>query len=246
MSRLRRVHHPAPLETGGELDLGREESRHLTRVLRLQIGAEVGVFDGRGREWNATITAIEPERVRLRLRDEREDPVESPLPVTLFQAVSRSDRLEYVIQKGTEIGVAEFHLLFAERSEGGQPTPPRIERWARIAREACKQSGRRRIPGIAGPSDSPAPVPDEVAAWVLDPGPEAVPLTELLDGHRPAALWLAVGPEGGFTVPEIERFLAAGWTRARLGPRVLRTETAGIVAGSLALGRWGDLGGALR
>ena len=244
--RLRRVYQPDPPDTGEELDLDREESHHLTRVLRLQVGAEVGVFDGRGREWTATLTVVEPGHIRLKLLAERQDPVESPLPVTLFQALGRSDRLEYVIQKGTEIGVAGFHLLRAERSEGDRRNARRIERWARIAREACKQSGRRRVPEIAGPSDLPGTVPDGVTAWVLDPGPGAEPLMVLLDGPRPGALWLAVGPEGGFTLQEIEGLRASGWTAAGLGPRVLRTETAGIVAASLALDRWADLGAAPR
>jgi 16S rRNA (uracil1498-N3)-methyltransferase len=246
LSRARRVWHPGCAEHT-DLTLDREESDHLRRVLRCREGDPVGVFDGRGGEWHAEVVAVGKEGVRLLRGDPVPGEVESPLRLSLFQALCRHERMEWLVQKATEVGVAAIHPVRTARSEAAAPTPGRLERWRRIARESCKQSGRRRIPGVE-PRDGLPPAGDAPGpAILLDAGPGAAPLATVLPAEtsRPAALWLAVGPEGGFDADERARLVDAGWIAASLGPRTLRTETAGVIAASIVLHRLGDLGAAV-
>jgi 16S rRNA (uracil1498-N3)-methyltransferase len=169
------------------------------------------------------------------------DPVEPGLRLHLYQALCRQDRFEWVIQKGTEIGMTAIHPLAAERADGRPPDAKRLARWRRIAIEACKQSGRRLCPEILPVDRVPAPGPG-VTALVLDPGSSELPLGRALPGPAPEELWVAVGPEGGFSDVELERMVGLGWRPAGLGPRILRTETAGLVACAIALHHLADLG----
>lgn len=241
-TRSRRVYHPDLPGTGSVL-LSDEESHHIGRVLRLRDGDAVSVFDGRGREWEGTLEGWEGKRARVKLGAEATDTVEAPLPVRLFQGVCRPERMELLIQKGTEIGLASIHPIVTARSEGPDPSPARMERWRRMALEACKQSGRRTIPVIHEPADFPPDaLPAGACAIALHPFDPSRPIGDLLDGPPPTEVWIAIGPEGGFEPTEIETLATAGWRIANMGPRILRTETAGLVAASLVLLRWGDLG----
>jgi len=158
----------------------------------------------------------------------------------LFQALARPEKIEWVLQKGTEVGVAEFRLVASERVEAPPPSLGRLDRYARIVMEACKQSGRRRLPPLSlGALPTP---PEGVVAIVLSPDRGVDPLGTVLAGTKPEDVWLAVGPEGGFSPAELDTLIGAGWRPASLGPRVLRTETAGVVAAAIVLHTWGDLG----
>jgi 16S rRNA (uracil1498-N3)-methyltransferase len=238
-----RVHHPAlPVEPDATIQLSPVESHHVHRVLRLRTGDGLWVFDGDGRERPGVIEGGGPAGVTVRLQEEIERRVEAPIEITLFQALCRPDRMEWVIQKATEIGVGAVHPFPSERAEGRAPTPGRLERWRRIAIEACKQSGRCRIPGIEPGDELPVP-PSGRTAVLLDGGEHALPLGELLTAvPRNAEVWIAVGPESGFSADEVDRAVQNGWQTGHLGPRILRTETAGLVAASIVLHRWGDLG----
>jgi len=242
-TRARRAYDAGAATAAGSVLLGDEESHHLGRVLRLREGDAVSVFDGKGREWDGTLDGWEGKRARVSLGAELTDPVESPLTVRLFQGLCRPERMELVIQKCTEIGVASIHPNVTARSEASDPSPAKMERWRRMALEACKQSGRRMIPTIHEPAGFPpdAPAPGTCAIALH---PENAPRTigEILAGAPPAEVWLGIGPEGGFAPDEIEALATAGWLVASMGPRILRTETAGLVAASLVLQRWGDLG----
>jgi 16S rRNA (uracil1498-N3)-methyltransferase len=178
--------------------------------------------------------------VGVELRFRLEDTVESPLSVRIFQGLCRPDRLEWVIQKGTELGVAAIYPLECERGERPPQGPPRADRWRRIALEACKQSGRRVLPDVS-PAET-LPAAEDRCALLLDPGPDAVPLRTALPAGSPAGVDLAVGPEGGFTDAERDLACGNGWIPVSLGPRVLRTETAGLVAAAIVLHCLGDLG----
>jgi 16S rRNA (uracil1498-N3)-methyltransferase len=242
MERQWRVHHPAlPVEPDATIELSPAESHHVHRVLRLRTGDGLWVFDGRGRERPGVIEGGGAGGVRVRLEEEVERQVEAPLEITLFQALCRPDRMEWVIQKATEIGVATVHPFPTERAEGRAPTAGRLERWRRIAIEACKQSGRCRIPGVEPLEGLPDPPPGRTAI-LLDGGPRAGALGEVLSRSKLGGVWIAVGPESGFTADEVAHATEKGWQSARLGPRTLRTETAGLVAASIVLHRWGDLG----
>jgi len=238
--RIRRVFVPATPRPADRIGLDPDEAHHVARVLRLKTGDAVAVFDGRGGEWDATIGEVTKERVSVVVGAERAGEVEPRLTVVLHQAIVRPEKLEWVLQKGTEVGVAAFRLIATERVEAAPPSPARLARYGRILMEACKQSGRRVLPSLeSGPLRTPG---DGVCAIALAQGAESAPLAAVLAGPRAPEVWLAVGPEGGFTPDELESLAARGFRLASLGPRVLRTETAGCIAAAIVLHTWGDLG----
>lgn len=212
-----------------------EESHHLVRVLRARRGEAVLAFDGRGGEWEARIRDVERGIVTLALGRATGRRSEAPVSVTLVQALVRSEKLDYVLQKGTEIGVAAFVAVPTERVEAPAPSPQRLARYRRVLVEACKQSGRLVLPSLRVGAWPPEPAP----SIVLDPA--GTPIGAVLS-RRSSEAAIAIGPEGGFTEEEVETLRAQGATAASLGPRVLRTETAGVVAAALVLHAWGDLG----
>ena len=180
--------------------------------------------------------------MRARLEQERLDSVEPRLELTVFQGLCRNERMEQVIQKCTELGVAAVHPVSTRRSDGPPPGAKRLRRWQRVAVEAAKQSGRRRVPAVDPRETPPRPDSDDLLAILLDSAADAPPLGRLLTGKPARRVWLAVGPESGLEPDEVARWCAEGWRRAGLGPRTLRTETAGLVAASIVLHLWGDVG----
>ena len=237
--RARRAYVATPPVPGAPAALDAEESHHVARVLRLRAGDPLVVFDGRGGEWEATVDAVGRDGVAVVVGAPRPGDPEAALAVTIVQAFVRPERMEWVLQKGTEIGVAAFRIVPAERSEA-PPSPARLDRYRRIVLEACKQSGRRRLPALeVAALEAP---PEGVDAIVLDPALDARPLGEVLQTSRAGRVWIAVGPEGGFSDEEIAACAARGWVRASLGPRTLRTETAGAIAAAIVLHVRGDLG----
>jgi 16S rRNA (uracil1498-N3)-methyltransferase len=241
--RERRVFVAETPRPGDRVTLDADEAHHATRVLRLKAGDAVAAFDGAGGEWDATIAEASPRGAVVEIGRRRDVTVEPPIRVILHQAVVRPDKLEWVLQKGTEVGIAGFRLIETERAEAPLPSPSRLARCRRIVMEACKQSGRVRLPELS--TGSPEPPGPGRTAIVLAPVPAARPLGELLAGAASSEVWLAVGPEGGFTDREVAGFAGSGWSLATLGPRVLRTETAGCVAAAIVLSAWGDLGRAV-
>jgi 16S rRNA (uracil1498-N3)-methyltransferase len=195
----------------------------------------VDVFDGKGREWSGV---FEGGSV-VRLHDELFHPVEPPVAITLLQAGSRPERIEWVLQKGTEVGIVAFRWIETARVEVEAPSPAKLDRWRRILVEAAKQSGRRVVPSFDVEPRWPRP-PGAEAALLLTPS--ADPIAAALGSRRAAAVEIAVGPEGGFEAAETAALAAFGWVPAGLGPRILRTETAGPLAAALVLHVWGDLG----
>jgi len=242
MGRAWRVYHEdLPAAAGTEIELSRDESHHLIRVLRLGSGDRVRVFDGRGSEWRATVVEARRREALLRLEEPCASLPEPPLRLTLHQGLCRRDRMDWIAQKATEIGVAEIRFWSAARSDGPAPSGHRLDRWHRIILEAAKQSGRQRLPALRLESALPAPEKG-VPALLLDPSPGAAPLASLIAGAAPREAWLAIGPESGLEPGERDQAAASGWTPAGLGPRVMRTETAGIVGAAILLHVWGDLG----
>jgi 16S rRNA (uracil1498-N3)-methyltransferase len=236
----RRAFVAASPSVGDRVELDPEESHHVARVLRLKPGEPLHLFDGKGGAWEATIQEVARDRVSVVIDAALDGEVDADLRVVLYQALTRPEKIEWVLQKGTEIGVAAFRLIVSDRVEAPPPSPTRQARYERIVMEACKQSGRRRVPDVApGAFDTPK---DGVLAIVLAAGPGVPPLGRVLAGPRAPEVWIAVGPEGGFSVDELAKLTAGGWRDASLGPRVLRTETAGAVAAAIVLHAWGDLG----
>ena len=237
-----RFHTSQPLQSG-ELCLEAEPSRHIGRTLRMRVGDSLCLFDGKGSEAAAQITNVERDAVSVALQEPQLLDRESPLAVTLAIAVSRGDRMETVIQKATELGVAIIRPLLSERT-GVRLDEKRWlrkrEHWQRIAISACEQCGRNRLPENAAPVPLSTLLreecPEAELRLILHPQGSAAPLPS-----QCRSLYLLVGPEGGFSDDEVAAAVAAGFSALQLGPRVLRTETAPIAAISLAQARWGDL-----
>lgn len=240
--RHRRIYHPEISGSGETLALSREESHHAGRVLRLRAGDVVSVFDGKGREWSAVIVSINQGEAVVEVGDEIGGSTDPELSVLLCQGLCRHDRMEWVIQKGTEIGMSGLLPVTAGAIGNRTVTRKRLERWRRIALEACKQSGRRMVPNIREPGDLPVDAEGNALRLLLHPGPGSEPARSVMAGPVPSGVCIAVGPEGGFNEAEVKEYTGAGWVRISLGPRVLRTETAGLVGLSLVLNAWGDLG----
>lgn len=227
--------HIAPAEFGGdEIALRGERAHRLSAVLRLRRGDALRVFDGAGHERAATVASATRRTVTLRLGEALETAVESPVTVTLHCAFPRGDRGGWIVEKATELGVTRIVLIDAERGVM-QPGAGRIERWRRVAIEAAEQCGRAVVPEIVASAvartadgDGVAIVADEQCA---DEGCPAI--SAVLSGIDPTSLSklaIFIGPEGGWSDAERQAHERAERVRVSLGPRVLRVDTAAVVA----------------
>ncbi len=241
--RLTRVYIDAALEPGADIALAGNAAAHLLRVLRLRPGAELTVFNGRGGEYLGRITGVRRAEVMLSVGEHQAVERESPFALTLAQGVSRGERMDLVVQKATELGVSRLVPLLTERSIvrlDEEQIGRKSSHWRSIAIAACEQCGRNRVPEVSAPVHLTDYVkrPDAATRLLLS----QVSITSLMDVPRPGgAVTLLVGPEGGLTEPEHVAAMASGFMPVRVGPRVLRTETAAIAAVALLQGQWGDL-----
>lgn len=244
--RRTRVYIDAPLALGASVALDEATDAYLTKVLRLATGAVVHAFSGDGHDYRGTL--VRRERA-LALAIDAIAPApgaESPLAITLAQALARGDKMDLILQKATELGVAAFRPIVSERSEvklDAERAAARIIHWQRVVASACEQSGRAVVPQVAQlrtlarfAGDIDAGVDQKL---VLDPD-GTIGIDDIVGA--PARLLLASGPEGGFSDGDLRTFDAAGFVRLRLGPRVLRAETAGLAALAALQARYGDLG----
>ncbi|WP_168016653.1 16S rRNA (uracil(1498)-N(3))-methyltransferase [Halomonas salinarum] len=240
-----RIHVAAGFDAGGELVLPEGPARHLAVVLRLKEGAALTLFDGAGLEASAVLVEVTRKRVVARLDSVAPGRGESPLGVHLGQAISKGDRMDYAIQKAVELGVAAITPLYTEHGDvrlKGDRAAKKLAHWQAVAASACEQCGRATLP----PVHEPRALSDWLAArneplrLVLHPATEGV-----FDPNRQAALpdraALLIGPEGGLSPGEVERALAGDFAPLTLGPRILRTETAPVVALTLLQHHFGDL-----
>lgn len=220
------------------------------RSLRLKIGDALLLTDGQGREVQATVVRWDRRSVELALGADTGRNPESALRLTLYQGLARGAKLEWVLQKTTELGLSRFVPVVTARSQAGPGSgpAPQQKRWEEIVRQAARQCGRTRLPEVSPPvkfSDSLRELPGTALGLILSEDPAAASwaaagLADSGAAPREAGIW--VGPEGGFTPEEQAAALARGLRAVRLGPRVLRTETAGVAAVALAQFLWGDLG----
>jgi len=222
-----RVYLDAALAHAGEVSLEDAPAHHLARVLRLREGDALTVFNGRGGEWDAEFLG----KRRVRLREFSEVERESPLRITLSQGVSSGDRMDYTIQKAVELGVACIQPVFTKRGVvrlEGSRAQSRLNHWKKIVIAACEQSGRNRIPEVRPLLDFPIylrDLRDEGARLLLSA--QGRPLKEI---DVKATATVAAGPEAGFAPEEQAALERAGFVKASLGPRILRTETAALAA----------------
>ena len=241
--RLSRVFVATPLETGARVTLAGDAAGHVTRVLRLRPGAPLTLFNGTGGEYCGTIEAVRAGAVTVTVGAAQRIERESPLRVTLAQGVSRGERMDLVVQKATELGVSRIVPVFTARSIvklDGHQAVRRLEHWRAIAIGACEQSGRNRPPQLTSPLTLEELLREERAGTRLLLSPAAA--LRLPQIQRPeGAVLVLIGPEGGLAEEEQQRALAAGYFGVRIGPRVLRTETAALAALVLLQREFGDL-----
>jgi 16S rRNA (uracil1498-N3)-methyltransferase len=232
-ARVPRFFTDAALGTGGMAELPEDVAHHAVHVLRLRAGDALTLFNGRGGEYAGRIAAIERLRVSVELLAHRDVERESPLAVTLVQGVSAGEKMDFTVQKATELGVAALQPVVAARSTGriaGERAAQKRAHWQRVAIAACEQCGRNRVPEVR----APLALEDYCRGAAPTGGLLLSPEAQL--GLREAAArlrgptTLAAGPEGGFTAAEEAMLAQAGLVPVRLGPRVLRTETAALAA----------------
>lgn len=241
--RIPRIHTEQALQAGARVELEQGQAHYIARVLRMRAGDALILFNGAGGQYPATLEAVGKNVVVVTTGAFEPVERESPLVLHLGIAVSRGDRMDWVVQKATELGVSSITPLLSERTEvrlKGEREEKKLRHWQQVATSACEQCGRNRLPAVN--TLQPLPVWCEQLEvdirLLLDPaadnsGPGVA---------APASVALLVGPEGGFSADEIAAAQAAGFHCLKLGPRVLRTETAPLAAIALLQARWGDMG----
>ncbi len=242
--RIPRIYTPAPLQSGTTIELDENGFSHAVRVLRLTEGSPLILFNGEGGEYAATLCDVEKKRASAAIGAHSPRECESPLPIMLGQCISRGEKMDFTIQKAVELGVSEIVPLFSERCGvklDKERSDKRTSHWQNTIISACEQSGRNRLPRLHTPLSLEQWLGTVTASCklVLDPC-ASHSLAQLPKPEKNLAL--LIGPEGGLSDAEIERAIKSGFTGIRLGPRILRTETAGLVALSSIQQLWGDLG----
>lgn len=243
--RLTRVHVELPLVEGQELDLPEGPAAHLGRVLRLGVGDACVLFNGDGHDHDARVVAAGKRDVRVAIGAARPVANESPLAITLLQGIARGEKMDLILQKATELGVAAVRPVHSQRSEvklDEARGAKRLAHWQSVVTSACEQSGRAVVPHVAPPEPLAAAIrglPEGGLRLILDP--EATETCATLAWSPGTQVVLAVGPEGGWSPLDREQLAAGGFHGVRLGPRILRTETAGLAAIAALQARFGDL-----
>ena len=243
--RIPRIYTDQTLRPGLEVVLPEQAGEHVARVLRLEHGHPLILFNGDGCEYDATLAALVKRAVSAKITAVRESDREAPLQVTLAQGIARGEKMDWILQKATELGVARIVPLVTERTEV-KLDEDRAERrrahWMSVIAGACEQCGRNRLPALEPPQ--------RLDRWLgsLDAAP-ALRLALLPEGDASLrqlpqmenGATLAVGPEGGFSEHDIALLGQGGFRGLRLGPRILRTETAGVAALAALQALYGDL-----
>lgn len=243
--RLTRVFVDLPLAPGACVPLPEDAAAHLVRVLRLREGEACVLFNGDGHDYDATLASATKRGVDAEVTGVRAVDNESPLRLVLLQGIARGEKMDLILQKATELGVAAIAPVFADRTEvrlDGDRLDKRMAHWRSVVISACEQSGRARIPELLPArnlAEAAAALPEDALKLTLDPQGE----------HRLASLAMpasstvviGIGPEGGWSEKDRAVLRERGFSGLRLGPRVLRTETAGLAAIAALQARFGDL-----
>lgn len=244
-----RIHVELELTTliGQTIDLPDAQARHVGRVMRARPGQYLRLFDGRGHEVEVSVASVERRSVRVSVLEHYDPVPESSLKVHLGQVVSKGDRMDFVVQKATELGVTAITPLYSERADvrlDSEREAKKLAHWRAVAISACEQCGRATLPVVAVPMrlDEWLAGRSEALRWILHPG-EAPRSDEgsVFGNNVSRETALLVGPEGGFTDAEVELARGHDFAAHSFGPRILRTETAPIVALSLLQHDYGDL-----
>ncbi|MCA6060577.1 16S rRNA (uracil(1498)-N(3))-methyltransferase [Thalassolituus sp. ST750PaO-4] len=236
-----RIYSAADLSSGLRTELDDQAFAHLIRVLRMNDGDPVRLFNGDGHEYAGQLCDVQKKSASVLVGDILRSEADTPLKLQLGQVVSKGDRMDFTIQKATELGISDITPLWSERCEvrlKGERLDKKMEHWQKVAISACEQSGRNRIPTIHQPQ--------YFADWAKNNNADVRLLLHphrqkpLRDYPQPASVALLVGPEGGFSEQEVEMAMSSGFAGLTLGPRILRTETAALAALSVFQFQWGD------
>jgi 16S rRNA (uracil1498-N3)-methyltransferase len=241
--RIPRIYTDNPLTVGRQLELPEAVQRHLVQVLRLRPGMDLTLFNGDGKEYAARLLTCTKKTASADVLSlQREEPT-APLAIHLIIGVSKGERMDFALQKSVELGVTEITPIFSERSTvrlQGERLQKRIQHWRNVTISACEQSGRCRLPLI----HQPHPLEDCLARPGIQNGillhhraTRSLPQLESPTG----GVSLLIGPEGGLSEQERNLAQAAGFTAVRMGPRIMRTETAPLAAITAIQLLWGDL-----
>lgn len=243
--RIPRIYTEQTLRPGLEVVLPEQAGEHVARVLRLEHGHPLILFNGDGCEYDATLAALVKRAVSAKITAVRESDREAPLQVTLAQGIARGEKMDWILQKATELGVARIVPLVTERTEV-KLDEDRAERrrahWMSVIAGACEQCGRNRLPALEPPQrldrwlGSLGAAPALRLALLPEGDASLRQLPQMENGAT-----LAVGPEGGFSEHDIALLGQGGFRGLRLGPRILRTETAGVAALAALQALYGDL-----
>ena len=243
--RIPRVHIDQPLQPGTTVVLPEQAGEHLARVLRLERGHALILFNGDGREYDATLAALAKRAVSADISAMRVVDHESTLSLTLAQAIARGEKMDWILQKATELGVARIVPVVTERTEvklDDERAERRMLHWQHVIAGACEQCGRTRLPQL----EPPQRLDRWIAALATDPAqklallPEGDTTLKNLSQLTHGAV-LCVGPEGGLSDKDVAMLRHGGFAGLRLGPRILRTETAGVAALAALQALYGDL-----
>ncbi|MFZ1861835.1 MAG: 16S rRNA (uracil(1498)-N(3))-methyltransferase [Candidatus Competibacter sp.] len=243
LNRLPRIYLSLPLVVGETVPLDDTAFGHVVRVLRLKPDAALILFDGQGGTFAATLVEVGKRNARARVTEALPREVEPLLRIVLAQGISRGEKMDYTLQKAVELGVTAVQPLFTERAGvelAGERLARKVQHWRGIIISACEQCGRSRLPELREPlalADWLARPAQRDLCVLLDPTARQG-LRELPAPDR--AVTLLIGPEGGLSPAEIARARTGGFTGIRLGPRILRTETAGVAALAVVQTLWGD------
>lgn len=243
--RLNRAYLDAALSVGARVALPDGAAAHLLRVLRLDVGDGCVLFNGDGHDYDARIVAAGKRGGEVEVTGVRVVDVESPLRIVLVQGIARGEKMDWILQKATELGVAGFVPVGSERSEvklAGERAGKRLAHWRSVVVAACEQSWRARVPDVAPPrplAGALQALPGDSLRLSLDPGAGMAVASLPAPGDRTVVV--AIGPEGGWSPRDRATLAGAGFAGLRLGPRILRTETAGMAAIAALQSRFGDL-----
>jgi len=244
--------HATPLEIDQEYDLPENTAHHIVRVLRMSEGAQVTLFNGNNREYTVELVSAAKKQVTIRVLAQAEVNRESLLTTHLIQSLSKGDKMEVTIQKAVELGVSVIVPVSSERSNVSlvgvkqeKKREKKIQHWQGVIQSACEQSGRNRLPELRPLASLRTTLeaykPLSALKLVLSPYAESG-LTSLAEIQAPPSeVVILIGPEGGFSAEEIEYAGECGFVAVRVGPRVLRTETAGPAILSIVQMLWGDI-----
>lgn len=238
-----RVYAPGASDVGQTIALDADESGHLVRVRRLGVGAEVRVFDGRGHEWRGTMRTAAKSAVSVSLDAVSTPVVEPRIACTVALAAQKADGMDDAVRDVVMLGATAIRPFVSTRSEtsvAALDRGRRVERWTRIAVASAKQSGRAVVPPVHAPVSFATLLKDTAGVRLLLVEPACGEARGAADIAAPAAVTLAIGPEGGWTAAEVDAARACGWTAVRLGGRILRAETAPAVAMAACQAVWRD------